>query len=100
MSQAFGWTMDHLERQVVALIEAGEIQARVDKQNQVRRLFFTFFVIRIELDGFPSLDFESKGNGSTSCALCSRSQSWNRYGGCESEALASDEIVGSVPFFI
>lgn len=36
MSQAFGWTIEQLERQVVALIEAGEIQARVDRQNQVR----------------------------------------------------------------
>lgn len=36
MSTAFGWTVEELERQVVALIQAGEIQARVDRQNKVR----------------------------------------------------------------
>ena len=36
MSSAFGWTVDELERQVVTLIQAGEIQARVDRQNKVR----------------------------------------------------------------
>lgn len=36
MSSAFGWTVEELERQVVTLIQAGEIQARVDRQNKVR----------------------------------------------------------------
>ncbi|KAJ3478810.1 hypothetical protein NLI96_g9502 [Meripilus lineatus] len=35
MSTAFGWTNEQLEQQVVSLIEAGEIQARVDRQNQI-----------------------------------------------------------------
>ncbi|EPS96383.1 hypothetical protein FOMPIDRAFT_1025401 [Fomitopsis schrenkii] len=35
MSTAFGWTVEELERQVVALIQAGEIQARVDRQNKI-----------------------------------------------------------------
>jgi len=35
MSTAFGWTVQELERQVVALIQAGEIQARVDRQNKI-----------------------------------------------------------------
>ena len=36
MSQAFGWSVDDLERQVVSLIQSGEIKARVDRQNKVR----------------------------------------------------------------
>ena len=36
LSTAFGWTPEYLEQQVVSLIQAGEIQARVDKQNKVR----------------------------------------------------------------
>ncbi|KAI0772937.1 G protein pathway suppressor 1 [Trametes elegans] len=35
MGQAFGWSVDELEHQVVALIQSGEIQARVDRQNKV-----------------------------------------------------------------
>ena len=35
MSQAFGWSVDDLERQVVSLIQSGEIKARVDRQNKV-----------------------------------------------------------------
>lgn len=35
LSTAFGWTVEYLEQQVVSLIQAGEIQARVDKQNKV-----------------------------------------------------------------
>lgn len=35
MSLAFGWTPEYLEQQIVGLIQAGEIQARVDKQNRV-----------------------------------------------------------------
>lgn len=37
MGQAFGWTIDEIEQQVVTLIQAGEIKARVDRQNKVRR---------------------------------------------------------------
>lgn len=36
MSQAFGWSVDELEQQVVNLIQSGEIRARVDRQNKVR----------------------------------------------------------------
>lgn len=35
MSTAFGWTVDELEQHVVALIQSGEIKARVDRQNKV-----------------------------------------------------------------
>ncbi|KZT64455.1 PCI-domain-containing protein [Daedalea quercina L-15889] len=35
MSTAFGWTVEELERQVVTLIQSGEIQARVDRQNKI-----------------------------------------------------------------
>ncbi|KAI0922627.1 hypothetical protein AcV5_009551 [Taiwanofungus camphoratus] len=35
MSVAFGWSVEELERQVVSLIQAGEIQARVDRQNKI-----------------------------------------------------------------
>lgn len=35
LSTAFGWSMDYLEQQIVSLIQAGEIQARIDKQNKV-----------------------------------------------------------------
>ncbi|KZT00714.1 G protein pathway suppressor 1 [Laetiporus sulphureus 93-53] len=35
MSSAFGWSIEELERQVVSLIQAGEIQARVDRQNKI-----------------------------------------------------------------
>ena len=35
MSDAFGWSVDDLERQVVSLIQSGEIKARVDRQNKI-----------------------------------------------------------------
>ncbi|EDR00055.1 uncharacterized protein LACBIDRAFT_144193, partial [Laccaria bicolor S238N-H82] len=35
MSAAFGWTVEEVEQQVVALIQSGAIQARVDSQNKV-----------------------------------------------------------------
>ncbi|OSX58352.1 hypothetical protein POSPLADRAFT_1154048 [Postia placenta MAD-698-R-SB12] len=35
MSTAFGWTVDELEQHVVALIQSGEIKARVDRQNKI-----------------------------------------------------------------
>ena len=35
MSRAFGWTVAQLEDAVVGLIQTGEIQARLDKQNKV-----------------------------------------------------------------
>ncbi|KAI0357031.1 G protein pathway suppressor 1 [Trametes cingulata] len=35
MGQAFGWSIDELEQQVVALIQSGEIKARVDRQNKI-----------------------------------------------------------------
>ena len=35
MSQAFGWSVDELEQQVVSLIQSGEIKARVDRQNKI-----------------------------------------------------------------
>ncbi|PCH37462.1 PCI-domain-containing protein [Wolfiporia cocos MD-104 SS10] len=34
MSVAFGWSIEELEQHVVALIQAGEIHARVDRQNK------------------------------------------------------------------
>ncbi|KAG6331018.1 hypothetical protein ID866_8073 [Astraeus odoratus] len=35
MAGAFGWTVDELEREVVALIQAGKIMGRVDSQNKI-----------------------------------------------------------------
>lgn len=35
MSQAFGWTVNEVELQVVTLIQSGHIQGRVDSQNKV-----------------------------------------------------------------
>jgi COP9 signalosome complex subunit 1 len=34
MSAAFGWTVDEVEKEVVALIQSGQIQGRVDSQNK------------------------------------------------------------------
>ena len=36
MSAAFGWTTEEVERHVVALIQSGDIQGRVDSQNKAR----------------------------------------------------------------
>ncbi|KAK0484432.1 26S proteasome subunit RPN7-domain-containing protein [Armillaria novae-zelandiae] len=35
MSQAFGWSVDETESQVVTLIQSGDIQGRVDSQNKI-----------------------------------------------------------------
>ncbi|KAG5641499.1 hypothetical protein DXG03_005084 [Asterophora parasitica] len=35
MSKAFGWTLEEVERHVVQLIQAGNIQGRVDSQNKI-----------------------------------------------------------------
>ncbi|EPQ50766.1 PCI-domain-containing protein [Gloeophyllum trabeum ATCC 11539] len=35
MSSVFGWTVEEVERQVVALIQSGDIQARVDSQHKI-----------------------------------------------------------------
>ncbi|KAG2040446.1 26S proteasome subunit RPN7-domain-containing protein [Suillus americanus] len=37
MSAAFGWTVDEVEKEVVALIQSGQIQGRVDSQNKATR---------------------------------------------------------------
>lgn len=37
MSAAFGWTVEYTEREVVALIQRGEILGRVDSQNKILR---------------------------------------------------------------
>ena len=37
MSLAFGWTVEEVERHVVALIQSGDIKGRVDSQNKVSR---------------------------------------------------------------
>lgn len=42
MANAFGLDVDELEKQVVKLIESGEIKARVDSQNKVGRKFYIF----------------------------------------------------------
>jgi COP9 signalosome complex subunit 1 len=36
MSNAFGWTVEEVEEQVVSLIQSGSIHGRVDSQNKVR----------------------------------------------------------------
>ncbi|KAI0795680.1 26S proteasome subunit RPN7-domain-containing protein [Abortiporus biennis] len=35
MSAAFGWTVEYLEQQVVALIQSGDIQGRVDRKDKI-----------------------------------------------------------------
>jgi COP9 signalosome complex subunit 1 len=35
MSAAFGWTVSEVEQHVVALIQSGDIQGRVDSQNKI-----------------------------------------------------------------
>jgi COP9 signalosome complex subunit 1 len=40
VSDAFGWTVDEVEAQVVALIQNGRIQGRVDSQNKVCLAFY------------------------------------------------------------
>jgi COP9 signalosome complex subunit 1 len=35
MASAFGWSIDEVEHEVVALIQSGQIQGRVDSQNKV-----------------------------------------------------------------
>ncbi|KAI0041260.1 hypothetical protein FA95DRAFT_1501753 [Auriscalpium vulgare] len=35
MSAAFGWSVEHTEKEVVALIQRGEIKGRVDSQNKI-----------------------------------------------------------------
>ncbi|KAG0691660.1 hypothetical protein DFH29DRAFT_1074377 [Suillus ampliporus] len=35
MSAAFGWTVEEVEKEVVALIQSGQIQGRVDSQNKI-----------------------------------------------------------------
>lgn len=35
MASAFGWSIEEVEREVVALIQSGQIQGRVDSQNKV-----------------------------------------------------------------
>jgi COP9 signalosome complex subunit 1 len=37
MSTAFGWTVEDTEREVVALIQRGDILGRVDSQNKILR---------------------------------------------------------------
>jgi len=37
MSAAFGWTVEDTEREVVALIQRGDIHGRVDSQNKILR---------------------------------------------------------------
>ena len=37
MSVAFGWTVEDTEREVVALIQRGDIHGRVDSQNKIFR---------------------------------------------------------------
>ncbi|KAJ8472377.1 hypothetical protein ONZ45_g16676 [Pleurotus djamor] len=41
MSAAFGWTIEEVERQVIALIQSGNIKGRVDSRNKVNHLRIT-----------------------------------------------------------
>lgn len=45
MSAAFGWTVDEVEQHVVGLIQSGDIQGRVDRQNRVWYFLFTLRMI-------------------------------------------------------
>ena len=47
MSQAFGWPVDRLEQHIVNLIQKGDIQARVDRQNKVRDLTWILRVLSL-----------------------------------------------------
>jgi COP9 signalosome complex subunit 1 len=38
MSVAFGWTVEEVEENVVALIQSGDIHGRVDSRNRVRSI--------------------------------------------------------------
>ena len=43
MSAAFGWSIEEVEYHVVNLIQAGDIQGRVDSQNKVITATFLKF---------------------------------------------------------
>jgi COP9 signalosome complex subunit 1 len=42
MSKAFGWEVSELEKHVVALIQKGEIEGRIDKKNMVSTYFLPY----------------------------------------------------------
>jgi len=42
MSTAFGWSVEEVERHVVALIQSGDIKGRVDSQNKVSLTLLIF----------------------------------------------------------
>ncbi|KAG1720812.1 26S proteasome subunit RPN7-domain-containing protein [Suillus lakei] len=46
MSAAFGWTVDEVEKEVVALIQSGQIQGRVDSQNKASENFLAILKAR------------------------------------------------------
>ena len=65
MAGAFGWTIEQVEAHVVGLIQAGEVQARVDSQNKVRPDRLRSSVILIS----PS-DLASKANRLQGRIIC------------------------------
>lgn len=50
MSQAFGWSVDDIEKAVVGLIQSGEIKGRVDSQSKVRGRSAVDFRVSSNLD--------------------------------------------------
>lgn len=55
MSAAFGWTVDEVERHVVALIQSGDIQGRIDSQNKVCKMrILSKFPSNLSVPGPPS----------------------------------------------
>ena len=92
LSTAFGWSMEYLEQQIVSLIQAGEIQARIDKQNKVsisrHGPWHNIF------NGLP-IDPKSQGDGSTRCAFRTCNEGWQRYAGDKPQTPFANEAVSS-----
>jgi len=62
MSAAFGWTVEEVEKEVVTLIQSGQIQGRVDSQNKARLCSRDGY--GNVLDAINLADFESEESGS------------------------------------
>ena len=67
MSAAFGWTIEEVEYHVVNLIQFGNIQGRVDSQNEVRGPIVPFFLFFSPNNFFcsPAIDLASEEDRSS-----------------------------------
>ena len=61
MASAFGWSIEEVEQEVVALIQSGQIQGRVDSQNKVMTQYESQLARVIP----PSIDPKGKEDGSS-----------------------------------